>query len=350
MFRIPPCSLLLFAVSFAKIHAVETVFEFQDSTDRWGTWSAGTDRENYTGPFSDYTSTSVEPRNGVHPNEGVVDATGAIFNHLNSLGASTWISDGVDGSSSGLTTKLGSAGDSINFRFAYHFLAKYAPDDSISYAAANSMSLFEIGVTAGSDYFGSSADSFFISAVPSLLNPIYTNGDYSDVTGSYGLYAHTESSVGGSQAGQLINTASNIEVVNNLQLNSIGVSGGRSDTTHGDGIFHTYDLTFTNDGAGNFVVDYVIDQYIGDSLKAGSTASFDAQVASGSASYAHGLDEATLDDLMIGVGFRTLDSDVPLSGATFDNFMAASIPEPTTHLLIVGTLGCLAGYRRRKSC
>ena len=183
-----------------SVQAVNTVFEFGDDTTIWGEWSTGVNTAGYAGPFSDYTNTGRTIQNGIQNNEGPIDGQAAIFSHSRGTGTSTWISDGVDSTSGGIGVDL-SEGNSLTFRFAYNFLANRNANNG-SYADPSSSSLFDIGVTSGNDVFGSSADSFFISAVPTTLTPIQdANGALTDVTGAYSLHGFTEESVNGTGNG-----------------------------------------------------------------------------------------------------------------------------------------------------
>ena len=310
--------------------------------------------EGYAGPFSDYTNTGRTIQNGIQNNEGPIDGKAAIFSHSRGVGTSTWISDGVDSPSSGLGVDL-SEGNSLTFRFAYNFLANRNANNG-SYAAPNSMSLFDIGVTSGSGVFGSSADSFFISAVPTALTPVLdAGGAFVDTTGAYSLHGFTEDSVNGSGNGtagggnNFINVGGGTDFVSGLALDSIGFKGGDSESTHGDGIAFTYELTFANVGSGNFDVIYDINQFTTSGTTTGATVTFDGTVASGTSTFVHGITEADLADISIGVGLRTLSANVPISGATFDNFSTLNglaVPEPSVALL--AGLSALVFVRRRK--
>ena len=336
-----------------SVQAINTVFEFGDDTTIWGEWSDGVNEAGYSGPFSDYTNTGRNVQNGIQNNEGPIDGQAAIFSHSRGVGTSTWISDGVDSPSAGLGVDL-SEGNSLTFRFAYNFLANRNANNG-SYAAPNSFSLFDIGVTSGSDVFGSSADSFFISAVPTSIIPVVdAGGALTDVTGAYSLHGFTEDSINGTGNGtagggnNLINVGGGSEFVSGLALDSVGLNGGRSETTHGDGTAYTYELTFSNVGSGNFEVIYDISQFTISGSTTGATVAFDGTVASGSSSFAHGINEADLADIAIGVGHRTLSANVPVSGTTFDNFATLNntVPEPSVALL--AGLSSLIFVRRRR--
>ena len=185
-----------------------------------------------------------------------------------------------------------SKGNSLTFRFGYNFLANRNAnliDGSRSYAALGALSLFDIGVTSGSDVFGSSADSFFISAVPTTLTPMskMRGGEaFADVTGTYSLHGFTEDSVNGAGDGttggetNFINVGGGTDFVSGLALDSIGLMGVTSESTHGTGTAFTYELTFANTmGSGNFDVSYEVNQFTTSGTTGGSTVTFDGTVA-----------------------------------------------------------------------
>ena len=122
-----------------------------------------------------------------------------------------------------------------------------------------------------------------------------------------------------------------------------------SESTHGDGTAFTYELTFANVGSGNFDVIYDINQFTTSGTTDDAVVTFDGTVASGSSTFAHGITEADLADISIGVGLRTLSANVPVSGATFDNFATLNsfaVPEPSIALL--AGFSSLIFVRRRK--
>ena len=92
-----------------------------------------------------------------------------------------------------------------------------------------------------------------------------------------------------------INVGGGTDFVSGLALDSVGVNGGRSEDTHGDGTAFTYELTFLNVGSGNFDVIYDINQFTTSGSTTNADVTFDGTVASGTSTFEHGITEADLD-------------------------------------------------------
>lgn len=334
------------------------LFNITDNPAIWGTAFQGTSASDYTGPFTSYTTTGGTARNGVRINEGI-DGVGNLFATRNSFGATTWVSDGIQGGGNeDINFSLANVGDTAQFRFTNFFIANEDLEPSFSEYSLD-FSLFEFGVIAGgAEATLGGADSFFLAGVPTSINE---TSNQTDVTGNFDFVAHTEESINSLGAGGTgIIDGNDVDVdthllgtplatlESGLTLDSVGISGDLSGSSHGSGVAYQYDVVFENVGNGQFEITYALNELIVQDLIDNGTTTSQTGVFTNVGNPTlidHGLDAASLADLNFAVGYRVLDRGTPVSGTTFDSF---SIPEPSSALLASLSGLFLLGRRKRK--
>ena len=346
-------TLPLLAIA-SSAFATNSTFIFDESTDLFGEFAGGAtggvQGNDFNGPFEEFSTVGNLNlfNNGVHLpetaanfDEAPVDATSLLLSH----GNNNAVSHLIDNTN---TYDLSTQGDSLRFVFANHYIQTFNPEGG---SFNNNFTLFEIGITTtGMSTFGAAGDdSFFFAGVSTTMdlerevNALTPNNTFDVVT-------FDENSVDANGPGVL--GTGNV-LAAGLNLDAVAQSGpsDASSPTNPGGISYLYDFTITNASSTTFDINYTITEFLVTGLQEDDTVTATGNVFSGTQlGVVHGLNEAELDEVALGLGYRTLDSNNPNSGTTFDinaQFLLA-VPEPSSSALL-GLAGFAFILRRKRS-
>ncbi|MDP0492114.1 MAG: hypothetical protein Q7Q71_13780 [Verrucomicrobiota bacterium JB023] len=355
VFPVPTCIVVSSCLALPNLFAASATWILDENVSLFGEWangSGGVQSPGYSGPFEEFSTAASNLsnfNNGIHLpstaanfDEAPVDATSLLMSHRNLVGTS-YLVDTQN------AFDLSSEGDSLRIVFANHYLHNYAPDGA-SYGS--NFTLWEVGIstTAQSVFGGVGDDSFFFAGV-NTTNPLTRETNQKTPDNTFDVVTYTDSSVGGVNGGDTL--AGGNVLAADLNLDALAINGPSdaraANASNPGGVTYLYDLTIVNASATTFDILYTITEFDATGMQLSDTVTPTGVVFSGTQEdVVHDLDSESLSSVYLGLGYRTLDSNNPNSGTTFDynSVYSISVPEPGSALLLVLSLPVL--YRRRR--
>jgi len=371
----------LLLATMPALHATTPEFFLDENANLFGGFNANSTTALGNPPSTDFfdlgsnsqftaagtvAMSPVSAGDAANPNSGVFVVPGGMntFGEGPVDGSSLLITNGTTGpgpvgtttlinnsASSGARFDL-SSGNSARLVFAFDYIENQAADGGGSFDP--DFTLFEIGFTTTASngaFFGdTNDDSFFLAGVADPGLQQRGNAATIDQFGDdFNLVAFDEN-IGVANGDSL---GLGTEIVTDLTLDAVAISGPNDQTATANlgGISYLYDITFTTNATDNtlFDISYTITEFEVSGLQSADTITPTGTVLTGTESVAHGLDTDNLDSLDLGLGFRTLSTNTPLSGTSFDGVseFIVAIPEPSSLVFMIFSLP-LAFIRRRK--